>query len=71
VIIVATPGSETIAHARGVDVRQLFLTATLMCVVWLAALAMLVRQAQLAGFATDRAAQVSGQSFAFLAPIHR
>jgi hypothetical protein len=63
-------GRGTIVHARGAGARQFFLTATLMCVVWLAALTMLLRQAQLAGFATNRAAMVSGQSLAFLAPFH-
>ncbi|HEY2184366.1 MAG TPA: hypothetical protein VGH39_05180 [Xanthobacteraceae bacterium] len=61
---------ETIVHARGAGARQLFLAGTLMCIVWLAALTMLVRQAQLAGFATDSAALASGPALAFLAPFH-
>jgi len=42
-------------EARGVDARQMFMTATLMCLVWLAALTMLVRQAQFTDFAANRA----------------
>ena len=47
-------------EARGVD------AATLMCLVWLAALTMLVRQAQFTDFAANRAPVMSGQSLAFL-----
>jgi hypothetical protein len=58
-------------QARGVAAHQIFMTATLMCVVWLAALTMLVRQAQFTDFAANKTPLVSGQSLAFLAPFHR
>jgi len=56
-------------EARGVDARQMFMTATLMCLVWLAALTMLVRQAQFTDFAANRV--MSGQSLAFLPTFQR
>jgi hypothetical protein len=58
-------------EARGVDARQMFMTATLMCLVWLAALTMLVRQAQFTDFAANRARVMSGQSLAFLPTFQR
>jgi hypothetical protein len=58
-------------EARGVDARQMFMTATLMCFVWLAALTMLVRQAQFTDFAANRAPVMSGQSLAFLPTFQR
>jgi hypothetical protein len=44
-------------EARGGDAQQIYMTATLMCVVWLATLTTLVRQAQFTftDFAADRA----------------
>jgi hypothetical protein len=54
----------TILRARGVDAQQIFMTATLMCVVWLTTLTMLVRQAQVTDFAANKASLVSGQSVA-------
>ena len=58
-------------EARGVDARQMFMTSTLMCLVWLAALTMLVRQAQFTDFAANRAPVMSGQSLAFLPTFQR
>jgi hypothetical protein len=63
--IAGLPASRgTILRARGVDAQQIFVTATLMCVVWLTTLTMLVRQAQFTDFAANRASLVSGQSVA-------
>ena len=45
---------------RGVDAQQIFMTATLMCVVWLTTLTMLVRQARFTDFAANKASLVSG-----------
>ena len=61
---------ETIMQGRSVDAQQMFTAATLMCFVWLAALTMLVRQAQFAEFAGYRAPLTSGQSLAFLPTFH-
>jgi hypothetical protein len=46
---------------RGVHARQMFMTATLMCVVWLAALAILVQQAGFTDFAGHTAPLMSRQ----------
>jgi hypothetical protein len=62
---------ETIMQGRSVDAQQMFTAATLMCFVWLAALTMLVRQAQFTEFAGYRAPLTSGQSLAFLPTFHR
>jgi hypothetical protein len=63
--IAGLPASRgTILRARGVDAQQIFMTATLMCVVWLTTLTMLVRQAQFTDFAANKASLVSGQSVA-------
>src|ERR1700730_7234706 len=67
--IAGLPASRgTILRARGGDVQQIFMTATLMCVVWLTTSTMLVRQAQFTDFAANKASLVSGQSVA--RPIH-
>ena len=58
-------------QGRTVDAQQMFTAATLMCFVWLAALTMLVLQAQFAEFAGYRAPLTSGQSLAFLPTFHR
>ncbi len=50
---------------RSVDAQQMFTAATLMCVVWLAALMLLMQQAQLTRSATHL---MSGPTLAFLAP---
>jgi predicted enzyme related to lactoylglutathione lyase len=63
--------SGTILRARGVDAQQIFMTATLMCLIWLAALTMLVRQAQFTDFAANKAPVMSGQSLAFLPTFQR
>jgi len=59
-----TASRGTILRARGVDAQQIFMTATLMCVVWLTTLTMLVRQARFTDFAANKASLVSGQSVA-------
>jgi hypothetical protein len=46
---------------RGADAQQVFMTATLMCVVWLAALSMLVQQVGFTDFAGHTAPLMSGQ----------
>ena len=58
-------------EARGADARQMFMTATLVCLVWLAALTMLFRQAQFTDFAANRAPVIGGQSLAFLPTFQR
>ena len=63
--IAGLPASRgTILRARGVDAQQIFMTAALMCVVWLTTLTMLVRQARFTDFAANKASLVSGQSVA-------
>ena len=46
---------------RGAEAQQAFMTATLMCVVWLAALSMLVQQVGFTDFAGHTAPLMSGQ----------
>jgi hypothetical protein len=57
-----------IVESHGVDAPRMFATATLMCVVWLGAITMLVRQAQVTNFGGDRTAVTSTQSLALLTP---
>jgi len=56
---------------RSVEAQQMFTAATLMCLVWLAALTMLVRQTQFTQFFAHRPHLVSSQSLAFLMPNSR
>jgi hypothetical protein len=56
-------------QARGLDAQQIFMTATLMCVIWLASLTMLVRQAEFSDFGVHRSSLTIGQSLALLAPF--
>ena len=49
----------------------MFVTATLMCVVWLAALTMLVRQAQFTDWPGNRAPLTSGYSLVSLPSFQR
>ncbi len=56
---------------RSVEAQQMFTAATLMCLVWLAALTMLVRQTQFTRFFAHRTHMVSSQSLAFLMPNSR
>jgi hypothetical protein len=53
---------------NGGDAPRMFATATLMCVIWLGAVTMLVRQAQVTDFGGDRTAVTSRQSLALLTP---
>src|SRR3981081_3031999 len=63
--IAGLPASRgTILRARGVDAQQIFMTATLMCVVWLTTLTLLVPRAPFSDFAANKASLVSRQSVA-------
>ncbi|HEY7248269.1 MAG TPA: hypothetical protein VH678_30775 [Xanthobacteraceae bacterium] len=53
---------------RSVGAQQMFTAATLMCVVWLSALTLLVRQAQVTHFAGSATPVMSGTSLALLLP---
>jgi hypothetical protein len=57
-----------IVESHGVDAHRMFATATLMCVVWLSAITMLVRQAQVTDFGGDKTTITSTQSLALLTP---
>jgi hypothetical protein len=58
-------------RSHGVDPQQMFVTTTLMCVVWLAALTMLVRQAQFTDWPGNRAPLTSGYSLVSLPSFQR
>jgi hypothetical protein len=49
---------ETILAERGVDAQPMFMSVSLMCILWLAALAMLVQQA---GFTTSPGYSISDE----------
>jgi hypothetical protein len=53
-----------------VNAQQMFAAATLMCVIWLAALTMLVQQARFADWSDYKAPLLSGQSLAWLTYSH-
>jgi hypothetical protein len=57
-----------IVESHAADAHRMFATATLMCVVWLGAITMLVRQAQVTDFGGDKTTITSTQSLALLTP---
>jgi hypothetical protein len=55
-------------ESQVIDPQRLFATATLMCVVWLGALTMLARQAQVTDLAGGKRIFMSAQPLAYLMP---